>query len=165
MCGNAKCTSACPSGFDPSAMVRAVRFENEFLRAVVYRKKDVCAKCEGFLREKNCIHYDFPVRIRKNCRKKLPEKTNAGDVDLSIDFMGVKCENPFFLSSSVVAGNYEMCARAFKMGWAGAVYKTVGFIKPVETSPRFDAVRKEGTPFVGFKNLEQISDHSLEEKS
>lgn len=141
-------------------MVRAVRFENEFC-APSFIEKDVCAKCEGFC-EKNCIHYDFPVRIRK-IAEKLPEKTNAGDVDLSIDFMGVKCENPFFLSSSVVAGNYEMCARAFKMGWAGAVYKTVGFIKPVETSPRFDAVRKEGTPFVGFKNLEQISDHSLEE--
>ena len=77
--------------------------------------------------------------------------------------MGVKCENPFFLSSSIVAGNYEMCANAFKMGWAGAVFKTIGFIKPEETSPRFDAIRKEGTPFIGFKNLEQISDHSLEE--
>lgn len=160
LCGNAKCTSACPSGFYPSRMVRAVRFENEFC-APSFVEKDVCAKCEGFC-EKNCIHYDFPVRIRK-IAEKLPEKTNADGVDLSIDFMGVKCENPFFLSSSVVAGNYEMCARAFKMGWAGAVYKTVGFIKPVETSPRFDAVRKEGTPFVGFKNLEQISDHSLEE--
>lgn len=49
------------------------------------------------------------------------------------------------------------------MGWAGAVFKTIGFIKPEETSPRFDAIRKEGTPFIGFKNLEQISDHSLEE--
>ena len=49
------------------------------------------------------------------------------------------------------------------MGWAGVVYKTIGFLKPEEVSPRFDAIGKEGTPFVGFKNLEQISDHSLEE--
>ena len=31
--------------------------------------------------------------------------------DLSIDFLGVKCENPFFLSSSPVGSNYEMCAK------------------------------------------------------
>ncbi len=28
--------------------------------------------------------------------------------DLSIDYLGVKCENPFFLSSSPVGGNYDM---------------------------------------------------------
>ena len=81
--------------------------------------------------------------------------------DLSIDFCGVHCENPFFLSSSIVAGDYEMCAKALDMGWAGVVYKTVGFLIPEEVSPRFDAIGKEGTPFIGFKNLEQISDHEL----
>lgn len=85
------------------------------------------------------------------------------DKDLSIEFCGIKCENPFFLSSSVVAGNYEMCARALEMGWAGIVYKTIGFYIPKEVSPRFDTIGKEGTPFIGFKNLEQISDHPLEE--
>ena len=28
--------------------------------------------------------------------------------DLSINYLGVKCENPFFLSSSPVGSNYEM---------------------------------------------------------
>jgi len=83
--------------------------------------------------------------------------------DLSIEFCGVKCENPFFLSSSVVAGNFEMCAKALEMGWAGVVFKTVGFYIPEEVSPRFDVIGKENTPFVGFKNLEQISEHPLEE--
>ena len=32
-----------------------------------------------------------------------------------------------------------------------------------EASPRFSAIGKENTPFVGFKNIEQLSDHSLEE--
>ena len=36
--------------------------------------------------------------------------------DLSIDFLGVKCENPFFLSSSPVGSNYEMCAKALEDG-------------------------------------------------
>lgn len=160
LCEDAKCSAVCPKKFDPARMVRAVRFENGDIGAN-FVDKNICAECEGFC-EKACIHYDFPVRIRK-ITEKLCENDFDENVDLSIDFLGVKCENPFFLSSSVVAGNYEMCARAFKMGWAGAVYKTVGFIKPVETSPRFDAIGKEGTPFIGFKNLEQISDHILEE--
>lgn len=83
--------------------------------------------------------------------------------DLAIDFCGIRCENPFFLSSSVVAGNHEMCARALDMGWSGLVYKTIGFYVPNEVSPRFDVIGKESTPFIGFKNLEQISAQPLEQ--
>ena len=82
--------------------------------------------------------------------------------DLSIDFLGVKCENPFFLSSSPVGSNYEMCAKALETGWAGIYYKTIGVFIPDECSPRFDNVKKEGTPWIGFKNMEQISDKPLE---
>jgi dihydropyrimidine dehydrogenase (NAD+) subunit PreA len=91
------------------------------------------------------------------------EKTKEKDIDLSVEFCGVKCENPFFLSSSVVANNYEMIAKAFDMGWAGAAFKTIGAFVPKEVSPRFDALRKEAMPFVGFKNIEQISEHMLVE--
>ena len=83
--------------------------------------------------------------------------------DLSIEFCGIKCENPFFLSSSVVGNNFEMCSKALDMGWAGVVFKTIGFYIPNEVSPRFDVIGKENAPFVGFRNLEQISDHPLEE--
>lgn len=159
LCANAKCTAACPKGFDPARAVRAVRFENaECAGASV--KKDTCQNCEGFC-ETACLHDDLPIRIRELVAA-LPDSA-AEAADLSIEFLGVRCENPFFLSSSIVAGNYEMCARAFEMGWGGAVYKTIGFITPKETSPRFDAIGKEATPFLGFKNLEQISDHPLEE--
>jgi dihydropyrimidine dehydrogenase (NAD+) subunit PreA len=82
---------------------------------------------------------------------------------LAIEFCGIPCENPFFLSSSIVAGNYEMCARALEMGWGGIVFKTIGFFIPSEVSPRFDVIGKESTPFMGFKNLEMISDKPLEE--
>lgn len=158
LCANAKCTSACPNGFDPSRAVRAVRFDNAEC-AAEFTDTDICAKCGGMC-EKACIHPDFPIRIR-SIVSSLPDCGYTEKPSLEIEFMGVKCENPFFLSSSIVAGSYEMCANAFKAGWAGAVFKTIGFIKPEETSPRFDAIRKEGTPFIGFKNLEQISDHSL----
>jgi dihydropyrimidine dehydrogenase (NAD+) subunit PreA len=82
--------------------------------------------------------------------------------DLSIEFCGVKCENPFFLSSSPVGNNYEMCAKALETGWGGIVFKTVGIFIPNEVSPRFCHLEKESTPFVGFKNMEQIAEHPLE---
>lgn len=86
----------------------------------------------------------------------------AKHVDLSIDFCGIKCENPFFLSSSPVGSSYDMCARFFEAGGGGVVYKTIGTYIPDECSPRFDHTQKEGTPFVGFKNMEMISDKPYE---
>lgn len=85
--------------------------------------------------------------------------------DLSVDFLGVYFENPFLLSSSPVDNCYEMCAKAFDEGWGGVVFKTIGpkHFEVDEVSPRFDELTKEGTPFVGFKNMEQIAEHSLEE--
>lgn len=158
LCKQAPCTGACPKGYNPSAALLAVRFDNsagagEFIGSA-------CADCSAPC-ENSCIHYDFPIRIKEIAAQLVP--TEKAEVDLSIDFCGVHCENPFFLSSSVVASDYEMIAKAFDKGWAGAVYKTIGFYKPKEVSPRFDAVAKEGTPFVGFRNMEQISDHTLEE--
>ena len=44
---------------------------------------------------------------------------------LEIEFCGVRCANPFFLSSSPVGNTAEMIARAFDAGWGGAVYKTL----------------------------------------
>ena len=85
--------------------------------------------------------------------------------DLSIEFLGVHFENPFCLSSSPVGNCYDMCKKAYEVGWGGVVFKTIGpksyFID--EVSPRFDKLNKENTPFIGFKNMEQIAEHSLEE--
>lgn len=85
--------------------------------------------------------------------------------DLSIDFLGVHFENPFCLSSSPVSNCYEMCKKAYEVGFGGVVFKTIGpksyFID--EVSPRFDKVSKESTDFVGFKNMEQIAEHPLED--
>ncbi|WP_426709825.1 NAD-dependent dihydropyrimidine dehydrogenase subunit PreA [Cetobacterium sp. SF1] len=83
--------------------------------------------------------------------------------DLSINFLGVHFENPFLLSSSPVGNCYEMCAKSLDVGWGGVVFKTIGFFQPSEVSPRFTELRKENTPFIGFKNMEQIAEHPLEE--
>lgn len=85
--------------------------------------------------------------------------------DLSITFLGVKFPNPFCLSSSPVGNCYEMCKKAYQSGWGGVVFKTIGPKHYLidEVSPRFDKLNKESTPFIGFKNMEQIAEHSLEE--
>ncbi len=87
----------------------------------------------------------------------------AKHADLSVKFCGFPCENPFFLSSSPVAATYDMCARFLKAGGGGIVFKTIGTYIPDECSPRFDATKKEAASFIGFKNMEQISDHPYEE--
>jgi len=83
--------------------------------------------------------------------------------DLSITFLGVKFPNPFCLSASPVGNCYDMCAKAYDVGWGGVVFKTIGFFIADEVSPRFDKIGKESTPFIGFKNMEQIAEHPLED--
>ena len=83
--------------------------------------------------------------------------------DLSIDFLGVHFENPFCLSSSPVGNCYEMCKNAYDAGWGGIVYKTLSpdhFVVD-EVSPRFAQLTKEDTPFIAFKNMEQLAEHPL----
>lgn len=162
LCSEAPCTAACPKGFDPAGFIRSVRFENAAVGAS-FIDSAVCAECSGEC-ESACLHYSGAVKIREMAKAApAPVKQEELTAELSLDFCGIHCENPFFLSSSVVASGYEMCARALKAGWGGIVYKTIGFIRPDEVSPRFDAIGKECTPFMGFKNLEQISDHPLKE--
>lgn len=158
LCADGACTKACKNGFDPARAVRSVYFENAE-NAPLFVDPSVCAECFGEC-EHACVHYDRPVRIRE-LAKWLPPKDEPKKIDLSIDFLGVHFENPFILSSSIVAGSYDMCAAAFQAGWAGAAFKTIGFLKPKEVSPRFDAISKESAPFIGFRNLEQISDRDL----
>ncbi len=87
----------------------------------------------------------------------------AHKADLSIEYLGVKCENPFFLSSSPVGSSYDMVKKAYEAGWGGVFFKTVGIFIADECSPRFDNIAKESTPWIGFKNMEQISDKPLED--
>ncbi|MBQ6866655.1 MAG: NAD-dependent dihydropyrimidine dehydrogenase subunit PreA, partial [Clostridia bacterium] len=79
------------------------------------------------------------------------------------DLCGIPLESPFLLSSSVVASTYDMCARAFEAGWAGAAFKTICSFDIHEASPRFSAITGDNGTIVGFKNVEQLSDHSVAE--
>lgn len=50
-----------------------------------------------------------------------------------------------------------MC-RALEAGWAGICFKTISYYPAQEVSPRFDQVQQAGVPFIGFKNMEQLSE-------
>ncbi|MDF2942445.1 MAG: dihydroorotate oxidase catalytic subunit [Herbinix sp.] len=167
LCYNAPCTKECSHGLDPAKVIRSLRFENKNGAAQEVNGSSLCVECE----EKSCVKacnkgkLDHPIRIPQlmEYAGNLTQVNHNPDKSLEITFCGIPCENPFFLSSSVVASNYEMVARAFDMGWAGVAFKTIGTFVPKEVSPRFATLRKEGNPFIGFKNIEQISDHTLEE--
>lgn len=168
LCYDSPCSAVCPKdGVDPARGVRALRFENDHCAALFFNC-DTCSDCDAPC-EKACVHNDFPVRLSTMAKslQRMPELESAiverRLPSLEMDFCGVKCENPFFLGSSVVASSYEMIANAFRAGWGGVVYKTVSFSEIREVSPRFDQVGKEGTPFIGFRNMEQLSVNTPEE--
>ena len=168
LCHDAPCTAACPKeGVDPARGLRAIRFENDHCQGLFFNR-GTCLDCDAPC-EKACVHHDFPIRIKETAvNLQVPEGLadavrNGALPSLEIEFCGVKCENPFFIGSSVVSSSYEMIANAFRMGWAGAVYKTISFSEIKEVSPRFDQVGKEGTPFIGFRNMEQLSVRTPEE--
>ena len=166
LCSEPFCTKACPYGLEVDKILRSVRFDN--IAGAVNRLPEElpCLSCEMKPCKVMCLKGEIsrPVPIDEMMESLATfDKVPANDADLSISFCGIQCENPFFLSSSVVGSNYEMVAKAFEMGWAGVAFKTIGTFVPDEVSPRFDALRKESVPFVGFKNIEQISDHTLEE--
>ena len=75
----------------------------------------------------------------------------------------MKLENPFMLASSIVGNRYEMCKRALESGWAGVVTKTICIMPIDESSPRFSALKDWDGTFMGFKNIEQLSEYSVEE--
>lgn len=166
LCYNAPCTKKCSHGLDPAKVIRSLRFEN-MKGAAEATNSELCTACV----EKNCL--EACVRSKIDHAVRIPELMEyVGDqkiakeqthVNLGIRFCDIACENPFFLSSSVVASNFDMVAKAFDMGWAGVAFKTIGTFVPEEVSPRFSTVRKESHSFVGFKNIEQISDHTLDE--
>ena len=163
LCADAPCSKACKNG-DPARAIRAVRFGNAQLAGQWVSQ---CNDEELAAAEAACIHYDRPIRIRELVRS-LPTtdvSPDEADVDLSIDFCGLHCENPFFLASSAVCTNYEMVARAFDAGWAGVFYKTICLDEIREVSPRFDAVPREGSKgdFTSFRNMEQLSENPVEE--
>ncbi|EHQ88459.1 NAD-dependent dihydropyrimidine dehydrogenase subunit PreA [Desulfosporosinus youngiae] len=84
-------------------------------------------------------------------------------VDLSVDFCGIKHENPFILAPSPSTDNLELLIQAFESGWAGAVLKTVAFNSRIVSRvfPMVTRVEQEAA-FIGLQNIDLVSEHSVE---
>lgn len=83
--------------------------------------------------------------------------------DLSNTFAGIKSPNPFWLASAPPTDKKFNVERAFKAGWGGVVWKTLGEDPPVvNVSSRYGSVDFNGTRMMGFNNIELISDRPLE---
>ncbi len=87
----------------------------------------------------------------------------SNNIDLSIDFCGLKFKNPFLLSSSPVSNSAEMVARSFEAGWSGVVFKTLNSDRlPItHPSPRMHCVHYGSTREMAVQNVEMISDRPL----
>ncbi|MCQ2453441.1 MAG: NAD-dependent dihydropyrimidine dehydrogenase subunit PreA [Clostridia bacterium] len=163
LCDDAKCKEACPH-FDPSKALRSLWFDNEGGARAVIPDTMPCADCSAPCVDACVQSGKIDIRgLMLQMGKEIPACRGLDPARLKIDFLGFPLENPFLLSSSVVGSNYDMCRRAFQMGWAGVAYKTICLFDIHETSPRYAAIKDPSGTVIGFKNVEQLSDLPLEE--
>jgi dihydropyrimidine dehydrogenase (NAD+) subunit PreA len=86
-------------------------------------------------------------------------------VDLSTTFLGIKSPNPFWLASAPPTDRKTNVERAFRAGWGGVVWKTLGEAGPpvVNVSgARYGAVYGPDRRLMALNNIELITDRDLE---
>ena len=167
LCHDAPCSKACPK-LNPAALLRSIWFSNEKSAAYRLPPQNPCEDCDASC-EKSCIRdksvpiKNLMTRLHKEVKPNLEIPCPENEERLKTQLCGIPLENPFLLSSSVVGSTYDMCARAFEAGWAGVSFKTICTIDIHEASPRFSAIKGDSGSIIGFKNIEQLSDHSVAE--
>jgi len=85
--------------------------------------------------------------------------------DLRTDFLGVKSPNPFWLASAPPTDRKVNVERAFRAGWGGVVWKTLGEAGPpiVNVSgARYGAIHGPDRRLIAMNNIELITDRELE---
>jgi len=85
--------------------------------------------------------------------------------DLRSDFLGIKSPNPFWLASAPPTDKEYNVVRAFKAGWGGVVWKTLGEEGPPVVNvngPRYGAIHGADRRLLGLNNIELITDRPLE---
>ncbi len=167
LCRDAPCAKAC-GRLDCAALLRSVWFDDEKAAAARLGDENPCLNCAAPC-ESACVRAgqvpirELLTRLHDEVRPGLELAPPENEDLLKTELCGVPLENPFLLSSSVVASTYDMCARAFDAGWAGAAFKTICTLDIHEASPRFSAITGDNGSIIGFKNIEQLSDHSVAE--
>ncbi len=162
VCHDAPCSKACPYGVNPAKILRSLHFANH--KGALKALKKTCLNCPAPC-EKSCVLGSFNIKeiLSSYYEKKQELKLSYKKGNIKSDICGIEIENPFLLSSSVVSSTYDMCKRAFEAGWAGAAFKTICLMNIEEASPRFSATKNIDGTFNSFKNIEQLSDHTLSE--
>ena len=157
LCHKANCNKLYKN-INPERIIRAIKFDN--IKGARYLLGD--NSLDKVDSNESC---PLNINIDKiiNNVLKIDKIDNIDDIDISTEICGIKLENPFILSSSIVGSRYEMCKRAFEMGWAGVSIKTICLMPIHESSPRLSALKDWDNTFLGFKNIEQLSEFSLEE--
>ncbi|MGA0533887.1 NAD-dependent dihydropyrimidine dehydrogenase subunit PreA [Hansschlegelia sp. KR7-227] len=84
--------------------------------------------------------------------------------DLRTTFAGIRSPNPFWLASAPPTDKAYNVVRAFREGWGGVVWKTLGEDPPVVnvSGPRYGALHSADRRVIGFNNIELITDRPLE---
>ena len=85
--------------------------------------------------------------------------------DLRSNFLGIKSPNPFWLASAPPTDKEYNVVRAFKAGWGGVVWKTLGEEGPPVVNvngPRYGAIHGADRRLLGLNNIELITDRPLE---
>ncbi|MBW6507305.1 MAG: NAD-dependent dihydropyrimidine dehydrogenase subunit PreA [Rhodobacteraceae bacterium] len=85
--------------------------------------------------------------------------------DLSSTFVGIRSPNPFWLASAPPTDKEVNVVRAYKAGWGGVVWKTLGEDGPPIVNvngPRYGAIWGADRRLLGLNNIELITDRPLE---
>jgi dihydropyrimidine dehydrogenase (NAD+) subunit PreA len=85
--------------------------------------------------------------------------------DLRSNFVGIKSPNPFWLASAPPTDKEYNVVRAFKAGWGGVVWKTLGEEGPPIVNvngPRYGAIHGADRRLLGLNNIELITDRPLQ---
>ncbi|HEY8594530.1 MAG TPA: NAD-dependent dihydropyrimidine dehydrogenase subunit PreA [Devosiaceae bacterium] len=86
--------------------------------------------------------------------------------DLRSNFVGIKSPNPFWLASAPPTDKAYNVERAFKAGWGGVVWKTLGEEGPPVVNvngPRYGAIWGADRRLLGLNNIELITDRPLQQ--
>lgn len=83
--------------------------------------------------------------------------------DLGCTIAGIDSINPFWLASAPPTDKQYNVERAFKAGWGGVVWKTLGADPPViNVTSRYGVHRSQNRAIIGINNIELISDRPLD---
>ncbi|MGF1476415.1 MAG: NAD-dependent dihydropyrimidine dehydrogenase subunit PreA [Geminicoccaceae bacterium] len=84
--------------------------------------------------------------------------------NLGNEFLGIKSPNPFWLASAPPTDKEYNVVRAFRAGWGGVVWKTLGLDPHIVNvnGPRYGAVWGADRRLLGLNNIELITDRPLD---